>query len=60
MTPTVGTQLSALVETTAGFRRFSSVHGRDLRPLAKSLLEPRFVAYGGEVVVSARVLAEPR
>src|SRR5204863_8791552 len=27
---------------------------------AKSLLEPRVVAYGGEVVVSARVLAEPR
>src|SRR5918999_2997257 len=27
---------------------------------AKSLLESRVVAYGGEVVVSARVLAEPR
>src|ERR1044071_7817689 len=27
---------------------------------AKSLLEPRVVAYGGEVVVSTRVLAEPR
>src|SRR5213080_3413515 len=27
---------------------------------AKSLLEPRVVAYGGEVIVSARVLAEPR
>jgi hypothetical protein len=27
---------------------------------AKSLLEPRVVAYGREVVVSARVLAEPR
>src|SRR5829696_2220654 len=27
---------------------------------AKSLLEPRVVAYGGEVVVSARALAEPR
>src|ERR1044071_6946968 len=27
---------------------------------AKSLLEPRVVAYGGEVVVSARVLTEPR
>src|SRR5437879_9252979 len=27
---------------------------------AKSLLEPRVVAYGGEVVVSARVLAESR
>src|SRR5438093_11077177 len=26
----------------------------------KSLLEPLVVAYGGEVVVSARVLAEPR
>ena len=28
--------------------------------LTKSLLEPRVVAYGGEVVVSGRVLAEPR
>jgi hypothetical protein len=27
---------------------------------AKSLLEPRVVAHGSEVVVSARVLAEPR
>ena len=27
---------------------------------AKSLLEPRVVAYGGEVVLSARLLAEPR
>jgi hypothetical protein len=28
--------------------------------LAKSLLEPRVVAYGGKVVVSARVFPEPR
>ena len=27
---------------------------------AKSLLEPRVVAYGGEVLVSARVVAKPR
>jgi hypothetical protein len=27
---------------------------------AKGLLEPRVVAYGGEVVVSARVITEPR
>jgi hypothetical protein len=30
------------------------------RRSAKSILEPGVVAYGGEVVVSARVLAEPR
>jgi hypothetical protein len=35
------------------------VEGTDLRS-AKSLLEPRVVAHSGEVVVSARVLAEPR
>jgi len=28
--------------------------------LTKSLLEPRVVAYGGKVVVSARVFPEPR
>src|SRR5439155_22165447 len=39
--------------------RLGSSRSRPTRS-AKSLLEPRVVAYGGEVVVSARVLAEPR
>jgi hypothetical protein len=33
---------------------------RRLARSAKCLLEPRVVAYGGEVVVSGCVLAEPR
>src|ERR671923_278777 len=47
-------ELVRITERDAG-----AVTGRDLRS-AKSLLEPRVVADGGEVVVSARVLAEPR
>src|SRR5207247_9918850 len=41
-------------------RRGSARRGSRPTRSAKSLLEPRVVAYGGEVVVSARVLAEPR
>ena len=42
-------------------RRFADeVRAKGSQASAESLLEPRVVAYGGEVVVSARVLAEPR
>ena len=43
-----------------GSVRVQFVDGRDMRASAKGLLEPRVVAYGGEVVVPAFLLAERR
>src|SRR5829696_10152539 len=60
LAPTYEGQEIDSTDTCTPGRSWSQLVRSRLSRSAKSLLEPRVVAYGGEVIISARVLAEPR